>query len=701
MSPFAFNVRKDTPQADRTEHTDVLHGVRVPDPYRWLEDIDSNRTAAWIQGQKRLTQSVLSQVPFREGLRKRLERLAQYESVSLPKEAGDRIFFTRQAADARQPSLCWKRRDREVVHCLFDPEDLSDDATVSITGFAPSPSGAYVAYGLAEAGSDWQHWRLIQVETGTHLLDELRWLKFAAPSWLSDNSGFFYAGSEAPPANAKYKAPITRRSLCFHRLGTPQTEDRTVYEQPDHPTWICQGRVTADDRYLIVSVFKGTHRENRVSVIDLASGNLEPFDLLPAFDAAYTFLGSSERELYFLTTHHAPLGRIVAVDLDHPEPISWRELVAESDDVLQGAVYVGGLLVTASLRDALGHVTVYEPGDDSGPWRPVREVDLPGPGTIDEVDGSECGNRAYLMYKDFTCPETVLCHALEAGTTEAFRQRNLPYDPSAFVTERVDVSTNDGTRIPVFLVRRRETPVGPQTPTVLFGYGGFNISLAPHFRIENLAWMDMGGQLAVACIRGGGEYGKGWHEAGCGANRSNVFADFIAAAEWLIEAGRTSAPKLAIYGRSNGGLLVGACMTQRPELFGACLPTVGVLDMLRFHKFTVGAFWVSDYGSPDDPEMFPVLLGYSPLHNVRDAAYPPTLITTGDHDDRVFPAHSFKFAAALQAAQQGEGPILLRVDTRAGHGVGKPKGKLLDEIADRWAFAFTALQADPQIRTQA
>ncbi len=685
--------KTEYPEAKRGDHVDVLHGVRVPDPYRWLEDVDSEATTAWTEAQGGLTRAVLDTIPFRGAIRARLDALSRFEAVGVPKEEGGRHFFTLQAPDARQPALCWAAETEDEPRCLVDPEKLSDDATISIAGFEPSPSGKYLAYGLAEAGSDWQTWRILDVDSGEHLPDVLEWLKFPLPSWLPDESGFFYAGLEPPPPGEAFKAPTRKRSLRFHRLGDRQEDDVVLFERPDEPMWLFVGRVTADGRYLVIPIQRGTYRENRVSYIDLTTAEPAAVDLLTEFDAAYQFLGSEDRTFFFLTNRDAPQGKIVAVDLDRPDPTAWAEILPESDAVLQTAAYVDGCFVVAALRDAVARVAVH---DRHG--RPIRDVELPGDGTVGLLEGRERGRTVHFAYADFVHSNVVLEHDVETGETRPFREPTMPYDRTAYVTERFEAESPDGTRFPIFLARRSDVTAGPDTPTCLYGYGGFNHAMSPHFRIDHLSWMDLGGQLAVACIRGGGEYGREWHQAGARENRPNVFDDFIAAAEWLIETGRTSKKKLAIYGRSNGGLLVGACMTKRPDLVGACLPAVGVLDMLRFHKFTVGRYWVSDYGSPDEPEMLPILLGYSPYHNVKEGtAYPPTLITTADHDDRVFPAHSHKFAAALQRAQSGEGPILLRVDVRAGHGLGKPKGKLLDEVADRWAFAFDSLGAEPRI----
>jgi len=685
--PFVY------PTTRRVDHVDVLHDTRVPDPYRWLEDVDAPETDAWTDAQNALTRSVLEAIPFRDAIRRRLDALTDHESVGVPRAAAGRLFFTVQAPDARQPSLVWSEGEDGDPHVLVDPETLADDGTVSITQFVPSPCGHLLAYGLAEAGSDWQTWRVLDVDSGEHLADRLEWLKFPEPSWLPDGSGFFYAASEPPPPDGVFKAAVTKRSLRFHRIGDAQADDELVLEYPNEPQWMFYGQVTTDGHFLVVSVFKGTYRENRVGYIDLREPERAFVDLFSEFDAAYTFLGNRESVFYFLTTSGAPLGRIVAVDAADPDPASWVERVSESEATIEAAEWVDGRFVVRSLRNAVARLAVH---DENG--RLLHDVELPGEGSIPWVERQERGSKVYFSYADFTHPNLVYSHDTATGKTAPFRGGGLPFDPADFETETHFVETAEGVRVPVFVTRKRGVEAGPQTPTCLYGYGGFNISLSPHFKIEHLSWLDLGGQLAVACIRGGGEFGRAWHQAGARENRPNVFSDFVAVAEWLIETGRTSTPKLAIYGRSNGGLLVGACMTKRPDLYGACLPAVGVLDMLRFHLFTVGSFWVSDYGSPDDAAMFPILHGYSPYHNVREGtAYPPTFVTTADHDDRVFPAHSHKFAAALQAAQAGEGPILLRVDKRAGHGLGKPKGMLLDEVADRWAFAFAALGARPDV----
>ncbi|MCK4571244.1 S9 family peptidase [Candidatus Bipolaricaulota bacterium] len=691
MNPFT-NTTSQPPGTRRGKHVDHLHKVVVPDPYRWLEDVDSPDIKTWIRAQNEHTQSMLTSVSFGKKLRERVEALSSYEIVGMPKGAGNRLFFTLQMPEAKQPSLVWTEHGDDEIHCLLDPETLATDATVSVMVFDPSPSGRYLAYGLSEAGSDWQKWYVMDVDTGQRLDDELDWIRFTIASWREDESGFFYSGSEPPPAEEVYKAPVTKCSIRFHRLGDAQANDAIIYDRQDEPEWISYGRVASDDRYLVITTRRGTYSQNRVCVLDLENPGDDPIELVPEFESSFIYLGACGDRFFFWTNSEAPFGRIVGIDLNEPERVNWQEVVAESDGVITWAAYISGFFVVTALFDAESRVLVY---DLDGAVD--HEIELPGRGTVPFVDGRVEGSIAYLWYNDASHPAFILRHDLCSRQTIPFREQALPYDPALFVTEQYVYESADGTKVPIFVSRKKSTVVGPNTPTCLYGYGGFNIPVSPGFRLDHLAWMDMGGQLAVACIRGGGEYGHEWHQAGACENRRNVFTDFIAAAEWLIDTKRTSTPKLVIHGRSNGGLLVGACMTKRPDLYGACLPAVGVLDMLRFHKFTVGAFWVSDYGSPDDPAMFPILMSYSPLHNVeKGTAYPPTLVTTADHDDRVFPAHSFKFAATLQHEQVGDNPILLRVEKRAGHGMGKPKGKLLDEIADNWIFAFAALESEPK-----
>jgi prolyl oligopeptidase len=561
---------------------------------------------------------------------------------------------------------------------------------VALTGHAVSTDGRLLAYGLSASGSDWQEWRVREVDSGRDLEDTLEWVKFSEASWTHDGRGFFYSRYDAPKGGMAYKGANYYQKLYYHRIGTLQSKDELVYERPDQKEWGFGGRVTDDGRYLIISVWKGTHRENGVFYKDLEAENGQVVELLKDFDATYLFVGNDGPAFYFMTDLEAPLSRVIAIDITKPDRSHWTTVISESTDALQSASLVADVFIASYLHDAHSQVKIL---DKTG--APVREVKLPGIGSVEGFDGRQEERETFYLFTGFTTPGTVYRYDVETGQSEVFRQPEVGFDPDAFVTRQIFYRSKDGAQVPMFISHKRGLKPDGNTPTYLYGYGGFNVPLTPAFSVSNLVWMEMGGIYAHANLRGGGEYGKPWHDAGKLLNKQNVFDDFIAAAEWLIENKYTGTPKLAIGGRSNGGLLVGACMTQRPDLFGACLPVVGVLDMLRFHQFTIGWAWVSDYGSPENPEQFQALLAYSPYHNVEPGtAYPATLIATGDHDDRVFPAHSFKFAAALQAAHAGDSPTLIRVETKAGHGLGKPTSKLIEEAADLWAFLVRALEMD-------
>jgi prolyl oligopeptidase len=674
------------PPAQRTDHVDVLHGVSVPDPYRWLEELDSEQTQHWIAAQNRLTFDYLEQVPARPRITQRMTELWNFEKLSPPFKRGGRYFFTRNDGLQNQDVLYWMAAPDAELQTLLDPNQLSEDGTVALTGSAVSKDGKLLAYGLSAAGSDWQEWRVREVESGRDLDDHLQWVKFSSASWTSDGKGFFYSRYDAPAEGTAYKGANYYHKLYYHRLGAPQAADELIYERPDQKEWGFEGIVTDDGRYLIIYVWKGTHREN--NIFYLSGGQV--VELLRDFDAAYQFIGNDGPVFYFQTDLEAPLGRVVAIDVAQPDRTHWQTIIPESTDALQSVHLVGERFIAVYLHDAHSRVQVF---DKSG--QAERQVELPSIGSVEGFDGSPDDPETFFLFTSFTTPGTVYRYDAETGKSAIFRQPQVGFDPADYVIHQVFYPSQDGTRVPMFISHKKGLEIDGNTPTFLYGYGGFNIPQPPVFSVPNLVWMEMGGIFALANLRGGGEFGKAWHVAGMKQNKQNVFDDFIAAAEWLIANGYTRTPKLAIGGRSNGGLLIGACMTQRPDLFGACLPVVGVLDMLRFHQFTIGWAWVSDYGSPDDPEEFKSLWAYSPYHNVRPGtAYPPTLIATGDYDDRVFPAHSFKFAAALQAAQSSDAPTLVRIDTKTGHGVGKPTSKLIEEMADRWTFLVHTLDMD-------
>lgn len=675
----------DSPRADLVE---ILHGVEVPDPYRWLEEIDSEQTRHWVAAQNELTFDYLGRITARDKIRQRITQLWDYEKYDTPFKRGDRYFFSRNDGLQNQGVLYWLESLDDEPKLLLDPNLLSEDGTVAVTGYTVSEDGQLMAYGLSSAGSDWQEWRVREVESGRDRDDYLQWVKFSTASWSHDNQGFFYSRYDEPKEGLEYKGANYYHKLYYHRLGTPQAEDVLVYERPDQKEWGFHGRVTEDGRYLVIWIFRGTNRENGVFYKDLQAQDSQVVELLDQFDANYGFIGNDGPIFYFRTDLEAPKARIIAIDISRPERANWREIIPEADDTLQSVDFSHyNKFLATYLHDAHSQVRVF---DTSG--RLVHELVLPEMGTIYGFSSRHADPEAFYFFTGFTRPGTIYRYDVETNQSTLFRQPKVEFDPDAYITRQVFYHSKDGTVVPLFITHKKGLILDGNNPTYLYGYGGYNISLTPFFSVSNLVWMELGGVYAQANLRGGGEYGKAWHEAGMKLNRQNVFDDFIAAAEWLIEKRYTQRAKLAIGGGSNGGLLVGACLTQRPDLFGACLPSVGVLDMLRFHKFTIGWAWTSDYGSPDDPDQFKALLAYSPYHNLKpDAVYPPTLITTGDHDDRVFPAHSFKFAAALQAAQAGASPTLIRIETRAGHGAGKPTSKIIEEAADRWAFLINNL----------
>jgi prolyl oligopeptidase len=675
------------PITSKTNQLDDYHGVKVADPYRWLEDENAPATRNWIETQNKLTFSYLEQIPRRSQLRQRLTELWNFERFGLPFKQGGRYFLTRNDGLQNQSVLYWLAAVGAEPKVLLDPNQLSKDGTVALSGYAVSQDGNYLAYGLATAGSDWQEWKVRDVRTAQDLADHLRWVKFSGASWTHDHQGFFYSRYDEPKPGAQLSGANYFQKLYHHRLGAPQSEDRLVYHRPDHKEWLFQGQVTDDGRYLIITVNQGTDPKNGSFYLDLQAPDAKVIELLNKFDAAYNFVGNRGPLFWFHTDLDAPRGRVIGIDITRAERANWRELIPQAAETIELVSGINHQFVVHYLQDACSRVKVF---DTEGKF--LREMPLPGLGTVSGFAGKLQDTETFYAYTSFNTPSVIYHCDLTSGASSLFRRPKVAFNPEDFETRQVFYSSKDGTRIPMFISHKKGLAPKGKTPTLLYGYGGFNISVTPSFSVANLVWMELGGIYAVPNLRGGGEYGEQWHQAGTKLKKQNVFDDFIAAAEWLIANHYTCRDKLAIYGGSNGGLLVGACMTQRPELFRAALPAVGVMDMLRFHKFTIGWAWTSDYGSADDPEQFKALYAYSPLHNLKPGVkYPATFATTADHDDRVVPAHSFKFSAALQSAQGGKAPALIRVETRAGHGAGKPTSKLIEEAADRWAFLVRVL----------
>jgi prolyl oligopeptidase len=681
-------VKLNYPTARRVDHADDYHGTRVADPYRWLEDTDSDETKAWIEAQNKVTFKFLEDIPQRRRIKERLTQLWNYERFGLPERRGEWYFYVRNDGLQNQSVLYVTEGLDGAPRVLLDPNQLSADGTVALAGWVPSDDGTKLAYGLAAAGSDWREWKVRDVATGKDLPDHVQWVKFSGASWAQDGSGFYYSRYDEPKPGEQFTGTNYFQKLYFHRLGEPQSRDKLIYHRPDEKEWGFDGEVTEDGRFLIISVWRGSERKNQLFYKNLAAPDSAIVELIRGFDAEYQYVGNDSDTLWVLTDWEAPRRRIIAMDVRQPDRSQWRTLVPESTDVLESASVVGDYVFGSYLKDASSRVRVF---DRSG--RQVREVELPGLGTVEGPRGRRSDRETFYSFTSFTTPGTIYRYDLASGQSRVFRAPRVAFNPDDYESRQVFFPSKDGTRVPMFITHRRGLTLAGDHPALLYGYGGFNIPITPSFSVSTLVFLEMGGVAATVNLRGGGEYGSAWHEAGMLKNKQNVFDDFIAASEWLIENKYTCPARLAIQGRSNGGLLVGAAMAQRPELFAAALPAVGVMDMLRYHKFTIGWAWVSEYGSSDAADQFPSLLAYSPLHNLRQGTrYPATLVTTADHDDRVVPGHSFKFAAALQHAHSGDAPVLIRIETRAGHGAGTPTSKLIDTAADVLAFLVQTLQ---------
>ena len=672
------------PATATVEQVDTYHGVTVRDPYRWLEEDvrESARVQHWVDAENKVTFDYLAGIPERSRIQTRLHELYDFEKYDVPVEEGGRYFYEHNDGLQNQWVVFVQDSLDAPARVLVDPNTWSQDGTVALDSFVPSPDGRWVALTIQDGGSDWRKVRVLELPGGKQLDDELQWVKFSPIAWRRDGSGFYYSRYPEPKKEAEFQSLNKDHVVYFHAIGTAQSADVVAYARPDHPDWSFNPAVSEDGRYLVVTIWLGTDERYQIAVQDLTKEGNKPEMLISGFDYAYDFIGNQGSELFFRTTKDAPRARLIAIDLTHPEPAHWREVVPQSADSLEGASFVGGKLVARYLKDARSEIKVFSPAGAL-----ERTVELPGIGTATGFSGHAGKPETFFSYSSFTTPTTIYRYDVSTGARTLFKQAKVAFDPARYTVEQVFYRSKDGTRVPMFLAHRKDVTANGERPTLLYGYGGFNIPTRPTFSATRLAWMEMGGVYAVANIRGGGEYGEEWHKAGTKLHKQNVFDDFIAAAEYLVAEKWTKPQRLAVLGGSNGGLLVGAVVNQRPDLFGAALPAVGVMDMLRFHQFTAGRFWVDDYGSADDAGEFKALYAYSPYHNVKPGTkYPAVLATTADHDDRVVPGHSFKYIAALQAAQSGPAPVLIRIETRAGHGSGKPTDKILAEIADMWAF---------------
>jgi prolyl oligopeptidase len=690
ISPIALVAQPIVyPETKKVTQVDGYHGTTVADPYRWLEDDNSAETRAWVTAQNAVTDKFLEAMPQRLPVRKIYTNLYNFERYGLPFKEGGRYFWSRNNGLQQQSVIYSAASLTAKPSVVIDPNTLSKDGTVALTGTVVSDNGRYMAYGVSVAGSDWQEWRVRDLRTGQDTKDVIKWVKFSSASWTADSKGFFYSRYDAPKEGAALTGSNYFHKLYYHRLGTDQSSDVLVYENKAEKEWGFGAEVSDDGNTLIITVWKGAGRKNGLLVQPLKKGAYvigTPSTITLDFDSEYAPIGARGNTLWLRTDKESPKGRVVAVDMTKPDRANWKTIIAETKDTLTSANIVGGKIVANYLQDAATAVNVHQING-----KLIRKVSLPGVGSADGFGGKLSQSETFYSYTSFTTPAEIYRYDVATGKSTLFKRPKTAFDTEQFETKREFVTSRDGTRFPIFIAHRKGIRLDGTNPTLLYGYGGFNVSETPAYRVTASTWMQMGGIYVSASIRGGGEYGAAWHEAGTKLSKQNVFDDFIAAAEWLIAKKYTQPAKLGINGGSNGGLLVGAVTNQRPELFGAAVPQVGVMDMLRFHKFTIGWAWVPDYGSTDNPAEFKALFAYSPMHNIRSGVkYPPVLITTADHDDRVVPAHSFKYAATLQAIDTGSAPKLIRIETSAGHGAGKPTSKIIEERSDILAFMANA-----------
>lgn len=680
------------PNTVRSDHTDTYHDTVVADPYRWLEDDvrESKDVKNWVDIQNETTFAYLATIDERQLIRKRLEKLWDFDRYGLPKKEGGRYFYSFNDGLQNQYVIYTQNTPDSEPRLLIDPNTWSEDGTIALSSYFPAPDGKYFAYLVQDRGSDWRTARVLDIESGEVLQDKLEWLKFTGLSWAADGSGFYYSRFPEKSSEEKFQSLNKNHAVYFHRIGDAQKEDVLAFATPDHPDRGHYAEVSDDGNYLVITSAVGTDSRYEITYLDLQSDAAEPVVLIRGFDHDYTFSGNIGSKFFFRTNNAAPRGRLIAIDVDNPEPSHWREIIPQLKDVLDEVTLVGGRVIGQYMQDAWSIVRIFHA---DGAF--LGAVNLPGIGSASGFYGRMDDPETFYRYESFDTPDTIYRLDVDSGVATVFKRAEVDFDSGEYIVNQVFYESKDGTRVPMFIAHRKDVIPDGKRPTMLYGYGGFNISMRPTFSITRLAWMEMGGIYAVANLRGGGEYGEEWHQAGTKLNKQNVFDDFIAAAEYLINENYTNPGKLAIFGGSNGGLLVGAVVNQRPELFAAAIPAVGVMDMLRFHKFTAGRYWTDDYGSADNPQEFEALYAYSPYHNVvKGTHYPAVLVTTADTDDRVVPSHSFKYAAAIQYAQGGNAPVLIRIEMRAGHGAGVPTEKAIQSYADQWSFLLDNLNME-------
>lgn len=668
-------------ETKKVDVVDDYFGTKISDPYRWLENDTTAETAAWVEDQNKITQHYLNQIPFKEKIKTRLTEIWNYEKVSAPYKKGDYYFYSKNDGLQNQAVIYYKKGLDAEEKVFLDPNKLSTDGTVALSGLYFSNNHKYAAYIIARSGSDWNEIYVIDVESGKKLNDEIKWVKFSGAAWQGD--GFYYSRYDEPKGVSELSNQNQFQKIFYHKLGDDQSKDKLIFEDKAHPLRYFGAEVTEDESYLIITSSEGTSG-TEILYKDLTQTNSNIETLLKGFDYNYSIVDNQGKNLLVLMDNGATNYRVVSIDPKNNNPENWKEIIKEQKELLEGVNIAGGKLFARYLKDASSVIVEYNLDGSK-----VRDIKLPGIGTVSMSNASKSDKEVFYSFSNFTTPGTIYKLNIESGESSLYIKPNFKINTDDYETKQIWFNSKDGTKIPMFVVHKKGIKLDGNNPLLLYGYGGFNISLTPSFSVSNMLFLEHGGIYAQVTLRGGGEYGEEWHKAGMLNKKQNVFDDFISAAEYLIKEKYTSSEKLAISGRSNGGLLVGACMTQRPDLFKVALPGVGVLDMLRYHKFTIGWGWAVEYGSSENKEQFDYLIKYSPLHNVKDSiSYPATLITTADHDDRVVPAHSFKFAATLQDKNKGENPILIRIDTKAGHGAGKPTSKIIEEATDIWSFVM-------------
>ncbi len=679
------------PPSRQGDVVDDYGGTRVTDPYRWMEDLESLEVAAWVAAQNAVTRAHLDALPHRALLAARLSELWNYSRTSVPVTENGALFYSRNSGLQRQAPVYVRHAVAGEAVMVLDPNALSPDGSISLAQYTPSPDAALVAYASAEGGADWETIRVRDIATGVDRADEVRWVRFSDISWTHDSRGFFYSRYPEPPAHKVLEAALSGQAIYLHRLGTPQSEDELIYQRLDHPAWLVNGTVTENGRYLLIRTYRGADNNNQLHYLALGDGpGPVAGPIIPVIetgDAEYSPIGAEGSRLYLRSDKDAPNRCVIAIDLDHPEPSSWTVVVPEQAQAIEHATLAGGRIVVHYLADVRSRIGIF--GLDG---KYEGDVALPGVGTVSGLEGRADGAAVWFGFSSPLVPGTTYRYDLGARSLTPFEPPTPPIDASQYETRALFATSKDGTRVPFFLTARKGIGLDGSHPTMMYGYGGFSISVLPAYRPDVPAWLELGGIFVSVNMRGGAEYGESWHKAGYLDKKQNVFDDFIAVAEHLIREGYTNPSRLGMMGGSNGGLLVGAVMEQRPDLFAVAMPAVGVMDMLRYDRFTGGRLWATEYGSALDPMQFPYLIKYSPLHNLRaGTCYPATLVTTADHDDRVVPSHSFKFTAALQAAQGCDRPALIRVELQGSHGY-RPTDKLIEEKADQWAFAAAHLQ---------